>query len=59
MRDFSIIIAVGLLIFFFIIALCYLIWGDISNKDGFQPLLVILPTMAAVLGYLIYKTNSK
>ena len=57
MRDFSIIIATGVAILLFIIGVCYLIWGDTSTEDSLKPLWVILPTMGAVLGYLIYKTS--
>ena len=59
MRDMGIIIASGVAILLFIIGVCYLIWGDTSTEDSLKPLLVILPTMGAVLGYLIYKTSKK
>ena len=59
MRDFGIIIATGVAILLFIIGVCYLIWGDTSTEDSLKPLWVILPTMGAVLGYLIYKTSRK
>lgn len=59
MRDFSIIITAGLVVLFFIIGVCYIIWGDITNEDNLKPLWVIIPTMGAVLWYLIYKVNKK
>lgn len=59
MRDFGIIIGVGIAILLFIIGTCYLIWGDTSTEDSLKPLWVIIPTMGVVLFYLIYKTSKK
>lgn len=35
------------------------LFGDLTGVDSYKPLYIIIPVMLSVLGYLIYKTNTK
>ena len=48
-------IIIGFGVWFLIIGLNKLIFGDQTNQDSYKPLWIILPIMAAVLTYLILK----
>ena len=50
-------IGIGVIIFLFLIWLSEKIFGDLTKKDSYKPLIVIIPAMIVILGLLIYFSN--
>lgn len=53
------IILLFVVIFFCIIFLTETIFGDLTTQDNYKPLVVVLPIMGALLGFLVYKSMKR
>lgn len=49
-------IGIGVIVFLLLIWLSEKIFGDLTKKDSYKPLILIIPAMIVILSLLIYFT---